>query len=174
MRMELLLGDDISMKLLLSWEKPAEPEPAYDETKIAVIELDENDEPTGVYTEYDSIELAAKHLLSDPDTAYMMRIGDNCTAADTISDNAFNKSYASSKYSMDGNFDNLHKVYFGFTREIGASAFQACRNIRSVEFMQIIVIKSQAFLHCAIERLDFPASLAAIYNGAFTQQYDEN
>ncbi len=75
MGMELLLGDDISMKLLLSWEKPAEPEPAYDETKIAVIEMDENDELTENIAYYEDTEGVYGALYGGGSDRYKVRCG---------------------------------------------------------------------------------------------------
>ncbi len=148
--------------------------PTYDETKIAVIELDENDEPTGDYNEYDNFRDAAIELLSNPYTVYMMRIGDDCTFANTIPENAFNYSYASSNYGISGDYNNLHRLYTGYARVVGANAFLQCENLKEVEFKQVTTILTQAFLNCAIEQLDFPASLVAIYGSAFTQQGGSN
>ena len=144
--------------------------PVYNESKVAIIELDSNDEPTGKYNEYDNIRDAAIELLSNPDTPYMMRIGDECTFMDQIPNNAFYRSYASQNYGIEGNYDNLHRLYTGMSHVIGQAAFQECANLNDVEFKQVVVINENAFLHCDIEILDFPSSLMAIYGRAFAQQ----
>lgn len=166
-QMDLVAGEYIVSDFTLL---TSEPKPSYDEECITLVELDSNDNPTAVSYKYTNLRDAAIKLLQTPAVPYLMHIGDTCTFMDQIPDNAFNRAYANQNYGINGNYDNLHSLYTGFTHSIGKQAFQECYNLKSVEFKQVVVINSSAFLHCMIESLDFPSTLMAIYDGAFTQQ----
>lgn len=105
---------------LTMYEKITEPQ-SYDETKIAVVKLDENMQKTDDIHEFDYLYKVGAYLSENPDSMYHLRGGKKCT---NIIPNWYSDFIA---------IDNLYSVDIpdGVT-ELTASAFQRCHNLVSV------------------------------------------
>ena len=146
----LYQGDD------LIWEKGA-PAPSYDETKIAVVLLDEHDEPTDEIEYFETIADTSTYLKNNTSSRYLVNIGKQ-TGVDTIVDDAFSECFSLVLVSLP----------IGVT-SIGASAFYHT-SLTSIDIpFGVTTIGEAAFRYCPeLVTVNIPDSVLSISNYAFT------
>lgn len=135
-----------------------EPEPTYDETKIAVIRLDKNGSITWDVSYFTSCSDARNFMAENADTAYNMRFGSEL-ALDRIADLTFQNLTnlrhvtLSDKITVlgTGTFQNcsgLISVDAPQVKSIGQYCFQYCTALESISMPDVRSISNQAFIHC--------------------------
>lgn len=135
----------------------APPTPTYDETKIAVIELDENDEVTDVVTYYDTPDEAKSYMYANYSAGkkYELRFGKNIATQHTITTSSWMQAFPGivklTVYSGLKNFytamfyncPNLKEVYaenVGFDLESYSGInvmFGGCTSLAKAVFMDV-------------------------------------
>lgn len=116
------------------------PPPSYDETKIAVIELNENDEPTG-NVEYfiasqTGAENSAAYIRANTDKTYYLRYGSNA-------------DYGAISNEMYMNCENINNVFLGDVGMVGRSAFLGCTGLTELFISDSVgSIMDTAFQSC--------------------------
>lgn len=141
---------------LFIYEKLSE-ETHYDETKIAVIRLDENMQETSEITYYGWLDSAIAYMSANTDKNYSVVIGSQI-----------------SEYTVPGKvvtgfswMENLIKITIPAEKitDISAQAFGYCKNLRQVTFTkgQNMILKNiwaDAFEHCeSLRSIDIPDSV---------------
>ena len=132
--------------------------PPYDETKIAVVLLDGNYEPTDVIEYFDTIRSAQSYLYSaDLSNRYLLYIGENAGITE-IAQNALASTTTLRKVRMPDSVVS-----------IGVAAFQDCSNLATIDGMnEISSIGNNVFDGCAsLKSVNLPDSLITIGHGAF-------
>ena len=131
------------------------PEPSYDETKIAVITLDGNDEPTEEVYYTETISDAATYM-SKQYKHYWVRIGSK-TGITSIPGYAFANSYIT-KITIPSSVE-----------EIGEYAFGNAVILKIVEMSAgVVSIGKQAFYYCtSLPSIEIPSSVSTIGYAAF-------
>jgi hypothetical protein len=138
-----------------------EPEPTYDETKIAVIELDENYEPTDVVTYYTDISEAMSAIKNGSADLYWLYVGTESGASYTPS-GALAGSTKLGKFRR-GSINNINAgTFYGNTslkqidlsggtfETIGQSAFEGCSNIDTlIGDIDVQYLNQKAFYGCS-------------------------
>lgn len=138
---------------------------AYDETKIAIIELDENDEPTGNVDYVDtSQELATFLAQTTTNYPYEIRIGSE-TGITKLTTDTYGDSYFFAR-----NTHLVSIVFPGSVTEIGSYTFQNCTNLKNVEIADsgLQIIWTGAFEGCtSLKEITIPSTVTNIVNYAF-------
>ena len=137
--------------------------PAYDETKIALIELDENDNPTSnvsYFSSFDSDFWA--EMNADQSDRFWVRVGAD-SGITSIANQAFGTQSTGTA--------TLRKMTIEPTvTVVGSYAFANCTNLKSIEFSftgSTGTVGTGAFLNCtALTSIDLPVCYS-IYNDAF-------
>ena len=136
------------MEFLFPVEIVAPPEPSYDEAKIAVILLDENDSPTDDVLYVDALSEARTILSNSPSgSRYWVRMG-NQNVALFIDNRAF------------GDYSNPQDRLRLFTMNsyvytIYASAFQQCVSLKNIVLPHVGSLYSYVFGNCtSLESVD--------------------
>ncbi len=111
MEMELLFGEDMGMKLLLG--DVIAPEPTYDETKIAVIWL-ENDEPTETIEYFDTLSDARSYMYSQyaADRRFWVRLGKQLPTTQELTQRYFSTFPCIRKFTAYSGIDILPSYAF--------------------------------------------------------------
>lgn len=132
--------------------------PVYDETKIAVILLDENDEPTDQITYFYTIRSAQSYLYSaDSSNRYLLYIGKNAGITE-ISQNSLS------------NLSTLRRVRIpDSVLSLGLGAFQDSANLARIDGMgNVSSIENYAFNGCAsLKNIDLPGTLVTVGRSVF-------
>ena len=136
------------------WKKNADSE--YDETKIALIVLDENGQPTDQITYFDNTSrgVLRYYMQEHSDDTYMLRIGRKCTVSKIETNACYNSS-------------NLLKVnILNSLKGIGSGAFQSCQNLEEINLPESLIYSGPRPLNrTKISRLTIPGSLKTIPAG---------
>ncbi len=99
-----------------------DPEPAYDKTKIALVLLDEDLEPTDSVDYVETIDAVKTYLGNHAGNHYLVHFGDDCGIS-SIPTNSMQS------------LSNMAKLYVGTSvTEIGTAAFRYCSNLREAVF----------------------------------------
>ena len=170
-------GDTELEKLYLGitavWEKPS-PAPAYDETKVAVILLDENDEPTDTVVYFNAPDESQSgaynhsgmyyYLTGRPDEErYWVRYGSRCGATKI-------RDYEYYVGSGSTYLKTLKKVTLneGMT-EVGMNGFWLCTNLTSIEFPSSMRTLNAASFYGAesLPEVTFNNGLSVIHSQTF-------
>ena len=133
-----------------------------DETKINLLELDENGEQTGEAAYFSTCSDAASYLSAHPGTNYDMQFG-NALEIDRIADLTFQNLTnlrhvtLSDKIMILGagafqNCSGLLEVDAPQIKQIGEYCFQYCTSLAKISMPDVRSISNQAFIHC--EALD--------------------
>lgn len=131
------------------------PAPSYDETKILVIELGENDKPTSNIEAFTTIPDTKACLQGKTSGRYWVRIGTEAMVT-TIGENGLSYS------------DYIVKVTIpASVLSIGYNAFASCTNLYDVDIAGVSEIGDYAFDNCtSLERIEIPETITSI--GRFT------
>jgi hypothetical protein len=158
---KMYLGDTALSRLYqgddLIWEKGT-PAPSYDETRIAVALLDENDEPTDNVTYFETIADSAAYLKNNTESRYLVSVGSE-TQIEEIGKNAFHSCTSLAKLRIPAT-----------VLDLGEAAFGGCSNLLEVKMIYgTISISKQAFGGCAsLREIVIPDSVTSIGGGAFS------
>ena len=162
------------------WEKPA---PAYDETKIALVELDEYDRPTSNVSYFSSFNSDFwAEMDADQSKRYWVRVGAD-SGITSIANQAFGGPYtgtatlrkmtiepnisAFGAYSF-ANCSNLNSIEFSSVATAGDSALARCTALTSVDLVGCTFINSSAFEGCtALSSVTLHSGLTFIGNLSF-------
>ena len=148
----LYLGD------ILVWtsETVEPPTPTYDETKVAVVLLDENDKPTDNVTYFETIADSAEHLKDNSSNRYLVHIG---------SDSGITSIYSS--FYQCPNLVSID-VSDGIT-SIGTYAFYGCHALKNVNISSTVTsIADSAFESCSsIKSVIVPVGVSRISQAVF-------
>lgn len=148
------------------------PEPVYDETKIAVVLLDENDDPTEDVTYFYRTDHggAVAFMEQNPNNRYWVRVGNEITTVGSLE--------VVPPYSHNGGIKNLVKFTIeGSIDEIWNSsmaqygAFANCTNLKYVDLGKTIEnIPSYAFVGCtSLKTVKIPETCTIIRSNAFSE-----
>lgn len=135
-----------------------QPGPVYDETKIAVVLLDENDEPTDTVEYFDTIRGAQSYLYSaDSSNRYLLYIGENAGITE-LAQNALASTTTLQKVRIPDSVIS-----------IGSTAFTDCSNLTRIDGMNnVSSIGNGAFNGCSsLKSVNLPDALIAIGHNAF-------
>lgn len=166
--------------------------PTYDETKIAVIELDENDEPTDVVTYVEGTQYVTPienvnstlYTLYNTDSTkrYMVRYGSNIDEDLSVSGSyircpnavriVIHKEFSAITPYYAASATNLKSVLLPETiTTIGESAFDSCNALEEINFPDSITsIGKNAFAFTSgLSEISIPNSLETLGDGAFYQ-----
>lgn len=164
----------------LIWEKPA---PAYDETKIALIELDENDNPTSSVSYFSSFNSDFwDEMDADLSKRYWVRVGAD-SGITSIANQAFGGPYTGTttlrKMTIEPNISvlgtysfancsSLNNIEFSSVATAGDSALKLCTSLTSVDLVGCTFINSSAFEGCtALSSVTLHSGLTFIGNLSF-------
>lgn len=150
----------------LIWEKPS-PAPAYDETKVAAILLDENLDRTSTVSYFDTLAELVRFLPSDATPKYDVIIGLQ-TGITVIPDSCFIRAGTFIK-SIARCFIESPVV------SIGQRAFQFSMSLIHIEFSQTLqTVGYAAFEGCPLTEIILPSSVTSLeqfcfYSGTITR-----
>ena len=160
----------------LIWEKQS-PAPVYDETKIAIVLLDDEDNFTNDVHYETTIQGAKTYMLGNPENRYFVHIGDNSgieflPTLSTSSDmpNTFysvpNMIYLYIGSCVTG-FGSTSESLPGYTYRYGA--LQNCTGLKKVEYSGAINYSySGTFANCtSLEDFTIPPGVSEIPSGMF-------
>lgn len=128
----------------------------YDDTKIALIRLDDNDEPTNKVEYFDTTEqqVLQYYLRDHPDYNYMLRIGSLCPVTE-ITINA-----------CHGRTNLIKALILNELETIGVNAFEGCVNLREINLPgSLHVAGSNALDGISVTSITIPGSLYTIPAG---------
>ena len=158
----------------LIWEKGA-PAPSYDETKIAVVLLDENDEPTDNVTYFETIADSASYLKDNAANRYLVHIGESSGIV-SILNRSFTQCTSLVKVDIPSSVNSIGMDAFSFTSLVSvtfpssvdllsANAFQGCASLVSADLSGSTIsgIHGNTFYGCtALTDVAIPVTLTAI------------
>lgn len=128
----------------------------YDDTKIALIRLDDNDEPTNKIAYFDTTEqqVLQYYLRDHPDHNYMLRVGSLCPVTE-ITINA-----------CHGRTNLIKALILNELETIAANAFEDCENLREINLPgSLLIAGSNALDGIGVTSITIPSSLYTIPAG---------
>lgn len=147
------------------------PEPSYDETKIAVVLLDENDDPTEDVTYFYRTDHggAVAFMEQNPNNRYWVRVGNEITTAGDLqivppySHNGGIKNLV--KFTIEGSID---EIWNGSTSNSGT--FGNCTSLKYVDLgKSMVYVPQYAFYGCtALTTVKSPETVLTIRQNAFS------
>lgn len=145
------------------------PEPSYDEKEIAVVLLDENDEPTDnvTYFKSDDHDGVVAFMGANPNNKYWVRLGSEITTVSSTGTTPYGGPTVATnlvKFTIEGSID---EIWGGEMSTYGA--FAQCTALKYVDLgKSIINIPKDAFHGCtSLETVILPDTVAEIMQGAF-------
>lgn len=154
--------------------------PPYDETKIAVVLLDENDEPTDNIVYFNTVADASAFLKNNSSNRYLVHIG-NATGISTIATRAFDSCVSLVKVEIPDSVTSIESVAFigctslisanipdGVT-DISAGIFYSCSSLASIDIPENVAsIGQEAFWGCSsLNTIILPDEVSSIGVAAF-------
>ena len=154
----IMLGRTEIQKAYLGTQLVWERHTGYDETKVAVVILDEHMQKTGDIQYFSSNAEAASFLGCNPDTMYHVHIGENVAIEDGAIRGWY--SYLSNLYTVD---------IPSTVTTIGRDAFRLCEGLAKIVIPDSVTsIESYAFYSCEqLTEIRFNQKLTSIGAGAF-------
>lgn len=154
--------------------------PPYDETKIAVVLLDENDEPTDEIEYFDTLEDSATYLKNNSSNRYLVHIG-NRAGITTIFNRSFSSCTSLVKVDIPSSVNVIGSDVFSYTSlvsvtfpssvdRIEANTFQGCASLVSADLSESTIsgIRANTFYGCtALTDVTLPDTVTAISTRAF-------
>lgn len=145
---ELYLGSE------LVWKRYVDV--PYDETKIALIRLDENDQPTNKVEYFDTTAqgVLRQYLSDNSEYRYMLRIGSDCPVTEITSNACY------------GSTNLIKALILNELENVGAGAFQDCVNLVEMNLPDsLLTAGSNALNGTGLTSLTIPGSLYTIPAG---------
>ena len=142
-----------------------QPEPSYDETKIAVVLLDENHQKTQYVNYYNTVAEASTFLKSQAAQGelFFLTVGARCNVP-TLAYQAF--ADCKTLYSADFSIG-----YLGQISSVGKQAFIRCTNLKSIKLPPLMgwYLDDYTFYACSsLEDVEIPSTNVLYINtGAF-------
>lgn len=156
-----------------------EPEPAYDETKIAVVLLDENDEPTDAIEYFDTLEDSVTYLKNHSSNRYLVHIGGD-VGITTLFSRLFSNCESLVMVDIPAGVTSIGMNCFAYTslidvnipsdvEIINANAFQGCASLANANiYGGVSGIPANCFYGCtALTDVTLPDTVTAISTRAF-------
>ena len=136
---------------------PTPPGPAWDETRIAVVKLDSDDEPTDSVMYFETIADSKAYLTDNAESRYLVHIGES-TGISTIGNAAYNSCTALRRIDLPDSITG-----------IGYAAFYATSLAEITIPNSVTSMSEQPFAHCtSLTRVVLPNSITAIPNSCFS------
>lgn len=152
--------------------------PPYDETKIAVVLLDENDEPTDEIEYFDTLEDSATYLKNHSSNRYLVHIGKDAGIT-TLFNRSFSQCASLVMVDIPEDVTSIGMNCFSSTslidvnipnsvETISANAFQGCTSLVNANIYGGSGIQENCFYGCtALTDVTLPDTVTAISTRAF-------